>query len=167
MRLFLATIGALAVTLSSSAAHAGGVVIDYRQQAASAASRGVESVVLLSANATTSNPADAGNAAVTTQGSTNGTTGQQPTSGTTAPPSGNGKAPPGVPLPTPGNGTTMGDEVSTGTGTSSFGTTRFGPDDVSAPFDAAGCGGATTARGPMGLLPFGVAALALVLRRPR
>jgi len=152
-------LAALALAIPFEPAKAGGVVIHYREIATSAASRGVESVVLPAANAV-SNSADA----VATQGATAGPAGQQAPGSTTAPGSGTGKAPPGVNVPTPGNGT-KGDEMAGNT--NAFGSTRFNLEDGSAPLDAMGCGGATTARGPVGLLPFGIAALALILRRRR
>jgi len=167
--------------LPFEAARAGGVVIHFRDVARSAASRGVESVALSGATAT--NGSQENGVGVTTQSTSSpgtdamsgtadamtGTTGTASSAGTSqaaGAPAG-GKAPPGVPLPGTG-GPLAGEDVPASAATPSLLTgsvTRFSADDDMADFEAVGCGGATSARGPVGLLPFAVAALALLRRR--
>lgn len=171
-------LGALALCLSSMPAYAGGVVITFREIAASAAGRGVESVVLRST--TTNGHQENANSGVTTQSSSSGTesmsgatdavTGASSTgtsgAGQAAGAPGGGKAPPGVPVPGTGGPLNGEDPTSAATASVQSGSvTRFAADDGVADFEAVGCGGATSARGPLGLLPFAVAALALLRRR--
>ncbi|HWV39758.1 MAG TPA: hypothetical protein VN033_14910 [Vulgatibacter sp.] len=150
---------ALAIPLESEA---GGVVIHYRDVARAAASRGVEAVALPGANAGASTDGGSNVGVVAQSASTGAGTSSGQTSGVP----GGGKPPAGVPLPSPG-GPNLGEEATTGaTSTPAGDVTRFGADDGSLEHEVGGCGGATSARGPVGLLPFAVAAFAL-LRRGR
>lgn len=165
--LFVALVAIVSV-LPVGSASAGGIVINFRQMAASAASRGIEPVALPLSNGQDST------------GTGEGTTVTQNSVGTAlvgGPGGSTPRPPPGFPLPPPlpggtidpaaGNSSTNGDGDG-GTGTTN-GTisarTKYLADESYADLDEQGCGGATAARGPAGLLPLAVAALALLRRR--
>lgn len=163
--LLLIASAVVAMAVPLEAARAGGVVINIRELAASAAARGIEPVALPPSNG--QDPYGSNSTfAETTASAGSGTSPGSSGGGSVSPP-----RPPRIPGPLPGV-SSVNDESTTTTapsGSSSGGTIsspgKLALEGSYADFGDQGCGGATAARGPLGLLPFAVAGLALLRRR--